>query len=953
MKTTPFNLADNRLTTGKESPLLPQLVAAINQASEIEIAVSFLQVSGLELLFLPLQEALERGANLKLLTSDYLGITNPVALRQLLALEQSLSHSNQQIDLRIYKTSRAESFHLKSYIFTKIENQHIIEGCAFIGSNNISKTALTSGHEWSLRHDFTLANHNEVAAKQFQQIRAAFCQLFLHHKVETLTHYWIDDYINRRQKLPLTLLSSQDTVEIVPNSAQERALIALSQTRLAGYKRGLVVLATGMGKTWLSAFDAQQMTAKCILFVAHREEILIQAQKTFSLLMPEKASGFYNGQSQTSKSDIVFASIQTLGKYSHLQKFAINHFDYIIVDEFHHANAKTYRNLLNYFQPQFLLGLTATPHRSDQADILSLCDNNLVFERDLIEGINDNLLVPFHYYGIWDKYVEYESIPWRNGKFDPNELDNRFASDKRATHIFKLWQQHKQTRTLAFCVSIKHAEFMSAFFNGKGVRACAVHSKSLLRRNEALQQLNSGQLDIIFSVDLFNEGTDLPSIDCVLMIRPTESKIIFLQQLGRGLRLHHDKKHLVVLDFIGNHKSFLQKPQTFFGGSSIRTIVQKINASKALANGCFVNYDLDVINFWQQLAKVSPISIQDEFLEQTRILKRRPTATEFFQNGFEMKRLNTRPNSWFEVVAAHSSEVKLQQVVSQYCLFLLEGVQKTNMTKCFKAILLEAFLGLDGLHQPPTIKKLAIKSWQVLNRYPQLKQHDLPKQEQCLKATDKAWLTYWRKNPVNAFTKAKYPWFIIENDRFKANFEVSHSDKDMLHDLVQELVDLRLAQYIERINNLEKSQPIKQINSEEKQLLPFYPSLPIACGHFKTGLHDEVEMREVSLQYGRFDAKRHFLALASGHSMNGGKNPIHDGDCLILEKITPTNAGSLNGQIIVLEQQEGSGSDQYLLRKVYKDKSQYLLVANNPNYKTIIADEGIKPLARLKAIITN
>ena len=247
-----------------------------------------------------------------------------------------------------------------------------------------------------------------------------------------------------------------------PSDIQTEALQALRQTRLDGYRRGLVVLATDLGKTWLAAFDTQQCKAEKVLFVAHREEILMQAQQTFVRIRPDVRTGFYNGKVRNKNADMLFASVQTLGRMEHLQQFSKDHFNYIVVDEFRHADAKTYRNLLKHFEPRFLLGLTATPERTDQADILSLCDNNLVFERNLIHGINAQLLAPFHYYGINDKYVDYDEIPWRNGKFDTGALESAFASRKRAEHILNHWQQKKQVRTLGFCISKRHADFMAS-----------------------------------------------------------------------------------------------------------------------------------------------------------------------------------------------------------------------------------------------------------------------------------------------------------------------------------------------------------------------------------------------------------------------------------------------------------------------------------------------------------
>ena len=596
-----------KLTTGNsKDPLLNKLIQAINHATEIEITVSFIQPSGLDLLFDALVDALLNNTTLKILTSDYLCITSPIALRKLRLLQ------NHGAKVRIFECADKDSFHMKSYIFITKQINKIVDGCAWVGSNNISRSALTSAHEWCLRHDFEPGKNIEEA-DEFLNIRRQFSIIFNHKQSLELTDNWLDKYAIRYGKNHIPQILSavsvdfqvEQTEPITPNSIQEQALIALNNCRTEGFRRGLVVLATGMGKTWLAAFDALQMKARKILFVAHREEILLQAENTFCQHMPKASTGLYNANNKNIDVDSLFASIQTIGRADNLKQFSKNYFDYIIVDEFHHASAPTYRNLLDYFEPKFLLGLTATPDRSDQSDILSLCDNNLVFERNLVHGINQNILVPFDYHGIYDQYVNYEEIPWRNGRFDPTSLDNAFATKKRTAHIFHHWNEKKQTRTLAFCASINHANYMAEAFRKKGIRAIAVYNGSDVRRNEALEKLASGNTEIIFSVDLFNEGTDIPELDTILMLRPTESKILFLQQLGRGLRQSSrtDKTKLTVIDFIGNHHSFLNKPASLFGVASSKEIVNKIEQGFELSKNCYINYDPELVDFWKILAK--------------------------------------------------------------------------------------------------------------------------------------------------------------------------------------------------------------------------------------------------------------------------------------------------------------------------------------------------------------
>lgn len=961
-----LTLKESLLTTGGNDPLLPQLIHAINHATEIEIAVSFIQPLGLDLLLPSIYESIERGElhqrplKLRILTSDYLHITHPIALRSLVELQ------GEGVEVRIFEAQN-RSFHLKSYIFVRSDKaQSHFQGTAFVGSNNISKSALTDAHEWCLRLDYQQPE-DSAQARQFQSIRNEFDKLFHHPSAALLNDDWIDAYIKCRKPPKLSTVGDSSLVdddEYSPNSAQVEALNALDATREQGNVRGLVVMGTGMGKTWLSAFDAKQLDAKRILFVAHREEILTQALNTFAKLWPEKSAGYYHGKSKDKSKEMLFASVQSLGKEQHLKNFTPDYFDYIVVDEFHHASAKTYLNILNYFDPKFLLGLTATPERTDQANILSLCHDNLVFERNLVHGIDSGILTSFHYYGIWDPSVNYQEIPWRNGKFNPAALDARFATTQRAKHVFKHWQENQQSRTLAFCVSKKHADFMAEQFNKtfetQGLKALSVHSDSSVRRNEALTKLDKGEVQVLFSVDLFNEGTDLPSIDTVLMLRPTESNIIFLQQLGRGLRRHDNKSHLVVLDFIGNHRSFLNK-QEVLGISSPQSIEGqggKDVRTPSLGEGCFVNLDPEVIDFWQQLSKQLRLSAKEEFEQLTNHLGHRPRAVEFFRAGHDFTKVNKQHGSWLELVASVEDTTQLQELVEPHSKFFLDAIQKMSMTKCFKAILLEAYIELDGFKTPPTVETLAEKSWHVLARYPRLKAADLSKTYQDLTPDSAKWIKYWRDNPINAFiggnSKKGESWFANVDGKLTANFSVEPSLQPTFHDFTKELVDFHLAKYAERAR--EKSE-LATVQSDalpaaanEGTLLPYFPNLKIACGHFKTGTHDEVEAMTIDLP--NLNPEKHFLARASGNSMNGGKTPILDGDLLLFEFVTSASAGSITGKTMAVEIQDESGDNQYLLRVVQKDKQgQYWLKANNPDYELMLANESMRTLARLKQVI--
>lgn len=948
------------LTTGGEDHFLPKLLHAINHAKHIDIAVSFIRSTGLYLIYPALLESLKRDnpASLRLITGDYLEITEPQALRQLMLLQEL------DANIKVFESKGNKSFHMKAYLFVSQDDKDMESGCAFVGSSNISKMALTDGLEWNLRVD---SFENLL---RFSEIKNKFEGLFNNLSSIPLTHEWIDFYQSRF--INSQIIHKPEPIDppekpATPNPVQLEALDALHATRDIGYRRALVVLATGMGKTWLSAFDAKAINAKRILFVAHREEILDQAEQTFVRIFSEAKVGRYTGQQRELNVDMLFASIQTLGQTRHLDKFATDYFDYIVVDEFHHAAARTYQQLLAHFHPRFLLGLTATPERTDQADILHLCDDNLAFRRDLAEGIETDLLCPFHYYGIGDEQVNYQEIPWRNYKFDHEALVNQLATHARARHVLAKWRDLHQSRTLAFCVSKRHADFMSEYFNRHDVSAVSVHSQSEVRRNEALEKLTQGEVSVIFSVDLFNEGVDVPSIDTVMMLRPTESKILFQQQLGRGLRFstNTDKTHLVIIDFIGNHISFFKKAEALFqidsNNNARRGFIDKIEEGMLeLPDGCFVNYDVTAIDFMRAL-----VSTQiDTQLEIYRGLKdsldRRPTLSEFFMGGGAVTTVRNEHEQWYGFVLSEGDFTEEEKAVFEAHKNYFRETEITKMTKSFKMILLQAFMELDGFTSGVNLRELAKVSFDVLQRKRKLIS-DLPEQFQAVNSLGEqnidAWIKYWEDNPISAWLGVNRnnisPYFIKENDSFKFAKEVTTESLSELTSLTQELVNFRLLQYEARSETSENVTALP-ISIEERQQIPFFSDLKIACGYFRTSEHESenIDYIGLPLNFGNLDPAKHFIARASGDSMDGGKNPIKNGDYLLLELVSSVSAGSISNQVMAIERQDVSGDDQYLLRDIKKQTDGgYDLIARNPEYPIFQANDEMRTFARLKSVI--
>jgi len=566
---------------------------SIQNSDEIIIAVSFVFKAGLNLIWDSLLNFPNK-KNITILTSNYLKSTEPDALAKLLTLKD--------LGAEIYlfdSIASNESFHMKSYLFNSKINTKLI-----IGSSNLSFTAFKKSHE------LNVAICDESIINNFKGI---INTLKSHQHCLDLNQDLIDSYSEIYSHAENFILQSDDKESepnvIKPNIVQADCLEILKTEREMGLTKGMIVLATGLGKTFLAALDVLQFNAHKVLFVAHRDEILQQSAVSFKTVMPNKSCGFYQANKKDRDSDFIFASIQTLGRQQNLTDFDPKHFDYIVIDEFHHVGAKSYKNLVDYFDPKFFLGLTATPNRSDNIDILQYCGNNEIYKKDLIDGINLDLLCNFEYYGINDKFVDYSRITWKGSKFDNEELDYELMQNNRIEYVYENWLEHKQLRSLGFCSSIKHCELMSEYFNSKGHKALAVHSQSKYDRKKAIQLIKNNEIDILFSVDLFNEGIDIPEIDTILMARPTESKIIFIQQLGRGLRVSREEKEIVkVIDFIGNHKSFLDKPASLFGfepnQTNIKKFLKELKGNRLdLPLKTRILYDTESIAFMEKLSE--------------------------------------------------------------------------------------------------------------------------------------------------------------------------------------------------------------------------------------------------------------------------------------------------------------------------------------------------------------
>ncbi len=789
------------LTTGDPIPLLPQLEHDLARAARVDIAVAFVMPSGVDRLMPHFEDLLGRGGSLRLLTGDYLGITDPDALQRLLDL--AALHTAGRVSLRIFVTD-GRSFHPKAYLLTRGPD----DGVAYVGSSNLSSSALTEGVEWNYR----VASSRDASG--LRHVATAFDALFAHPSTRPLDDTWIAHYRARRPQLEpagpnparTDVVAEPPAPAPEPNVVQREALRALEATRAAGNRAGLVVMATGLGKTWLAAFDVARLEFRRVLFVAHREEILGQALATFRRVRPDARLGLYNGAERSGDADILFASIQTLSRREHLARFAREAFDYVVVDEFHHASAATYRRLIDHFDPAFLLGLTATPERTDGGDLLALCGENLVYRCQVPRGIELGLLCPYAYYGVPDE-VDYANIPWRSTRFDEAALTEAVATTRRADNVLEQWRKHRPERTLAFCVSQRHADFMRGHFTANGVPCASVHSgPGSDGRALSLEQLAAGELQVVFAVDMFNEGVDVPSIDAVMMLRPTESPIVWLQQFGRGLRRHGDKR-LTVIDYIGNHRSFLVKVRSLLQieqGGGDRALLQVLQAAQAhtlaLPPGCEVTYELQALDILRALLRVPTghaDALRAYYLDFRERHGQRPMASEAFHDGYLPRSARVAYGSWLGLARAER-DLDVDEVVAfDACNAFLAGLESTRMSRSYKMLVLLAMLNTDTLPGPEGIELDALRDeFTRLARRIETLRADVGTtldDPAALKALI-------RSEPIRAWTGdgaiAGAVAFDFDGQRLRFALPVPDSAREAFQRLVRELVDWRLAEYL-------------------------------------------------------------------------------------------------------------------------------------------------------------
>lgn len=597
--------------------VLNDIQEELSKAKSFAFSVAFITQSGLAMIKSQLSDLADEGVRGRILISPYLDFNDPIAMKELLKLKN--------VQVRITPVNL--QMHAKFYLFEQKDKQVIISG-----SSNLTHTALKVNYEWNVKLTST---HNgdfiQNAKEEFERIWEKSIVLDLEA---------INAYSARRQTVIRTATIQDESIasyqEIIrPNKMQEQALEGLATVRKNGAQKALVISATGTGKTYLSAFDVKQYNPDRMLFIVHREQILQKSLKDFQKVLgfEDDEGCIYKSGMDISQKRYIFATIQTISRADNLQAFDPTFFNYILIDEVHKAGADSYKKVMNYFQPDFYLGMTATPERTDGQNIYELFDYNIAYEIRLQEALDNDMLCPFIYYGVSDIKIDGQLI-------DEKATFSNLVSEQRVNHILEKIAYYgvsgEAVKGLIFCSSVKESKKLESQFNNRGLRTRALSGEhSQEERQRVVQDLENGNLDYILTVDIFNEGIDIPSVNQVVMLRNTQSSIIFIQQLGRGLRKHDSKEYVTIIDFIGNYQNNYLIPVALFGDQSMnkdnyRREVREPNILKGLTTINFEKVAKEQIFSSITNTTLSSIKIlRDAFKDLENKLGRVPYLSDF------------------------------------------------------------------------------------------------------------------------------------------------------------------------------------------------------------------------------------------------------------------------------------------------------------------------------------
>jgi len=799
------------LATGHPTaPLWRSIGQRVSAAAEVDLLASFIQPSGLDLIQQSVFAALRAEARIRILVGDYLYITSAEALRRLvgwMSLAADMGESS-SLEVRLAEMaklpSKPDSFHPKAWRILDSSG-----GLVVVGSSNLSRAALETGVEWNL------IGQTSGSEAIDEELARAFGDLWVQATLldEALVARYAEHAKEAHGKFVPPETVDLPAILHPPRPWQQGALESLRQIRADNYRRALVAVATGLGKTWLAAFDVLAVgralkRAPRVLIIAHRAEILIQAEATVRSAMQSEWEGirvsWYLGADSDMGGDLVVASVQKLTRPEGLAELDRQRFDYVVIDEVHHAQAPSYRRVMARLNATFTLGLTATPERTDGVDVASLFDDVLAWQATVGDGIAEGSLVPFHYLGLKDD-VDFEQIPWRNGRFDPAVLEERLENSERMERLWTAWQDDPAARTLVFCCSRRHALYTRDWLRRRQVSAAAVFSGSGSdARSERLSDFIEGKLQALCVVDLFNEGLDVPDVDRVVMLRPTESKVIFLQQLGRGLRAAERKLRLKVIDFVGNHRVFASRLTHLLSlGNQSATWTELKRFLKGgtpdLPEGCLLDLEVEAKELMLRLLPKAGSAVVEAYRSMRDELGRRPSPGELFHHGYLPRTLAARFGSWFGFVSEENDLTENEREVFASFGSWFAMLEATGLFKSYKMVVLRVLLDRDALWGGMDIERLAAACREFLLSHPTLR-HDLPPTKQFpdpANAPIDQWAKWWLQWPLTMWTnsQAGRHWFKREGDRFLAAFPCPEKLRPDFEAMTAELVDYRLAHY--------------------------------------------------------------------------------------------------------------------------------------------------------------
>jgi len=820
-----------------KSRLIDLIEAELNRSDAAWIASAFYSPGITNLLISSFERFIRSGGSLNILLSTMGNIVRP---EYFIHLKQFFPLAN----LKVYHPPRLSfdqnppHFHVKTYLF----RHRTGTGSMLIGSSNFSEAGFTKTIEWNYFSQGEI-NLPFDGVPPFAAALNEFERCWSDESVD-VTDAFIEGYRKRWDPSPtykpsLQWETTQDersemfderkpwgSPDIEPNAAQKEALDNLSTMRTQGIGKAAVIAATGIGKTFLAAFDFKASGSRRLLYIAHRGNILAQALDSYRAVLGYPTFGeiLGRGSSLENRDASIFAMIQTLSKKVHMRKFRPDAFDYIVMDEFHHSEASTYRRVLDYFKPSFLLGLTATPERMDGRDVLKHCDYNVGYEVRILEAVDRGWLVPFQYFAIYDE-TDYSRIRWRGTSYDEIELDNALNNDTRteivARNLKKFLPTKGKIKALAFCSSVAHAKFTAhCLTENHGIEAVDLTGlTSDDERQKAIDRMQdeNDRLQVICTVDIFNEGVDIPDLTHVLFTRPTQSFTVFLQQLGRGLRKTAGKEFLVAIDFVGNYRKAHVAPLALCGYTSVEEYAEDYLVSKKthpwaqLPRGCYLSKDLEVQRIWdEEIRKIirEQLSPEDRlkalYLEiKANLDGQAPSLMDFYAAGYDVDPyiFIRQFGNWLR--SRHSCGSDLNRFEKDLLggpgeAFLEHIEKELHPIKSYKMVVLKTLLALPGTEWDIADITRGFLNYYLNHTHKMFDYDDLykfsePQSFPLPKATAKL-----KQMPLNFLSNTEGDFFILdkEADRFRLKPEIHpYWLDDKYKSLVSDRVEFALARY--------------------------------------------------------------------------------------------------------------------------------------------------------------